>query len=47
MGEPLQQMDHHLDALRQAAEIAERANLGKVAGLNSETYGEVCNKSDF
>ncbi|EYB80795.1 hypothetical protein Y032_0400g766 [Ancylostoma ceylanicum] len=30
MGEPLQQMDHHLDALRQAAEIAERANLGKL-----------------
>lgn len=30
MGEPLEQMDHHLDALRQAAEIAERANLGKL-----------------
>uniref|UniRef100_A0A0K0CZY4 Transmembrane protein 98 n=1 Tax=Angiostrongylus cantonensis TaxID=6313 RepID=A0A0K0CZY4_ANGCA len=30
MGEPLQQMDHHLSALRQAAEIAERASLGKV-----------------
>ncbi|VDM53404.1 unnamed protein product [Angiostrongylus costaricensis] len=31
MGEPLQQMDHHLCALRQAAEIAERASLGKVS----------------
>lgn len=30
MGEPLQQMDHHLSALRQAAEIAERASLGKL-----------------
>ncbi|KAK6043508.1 hypothetical protein COOONC_18988 [Cooperia oncophora] len=30
MGEPLQQMDRHLDALRHAAEIAERANLGKL-----------------
>lgn len=30
MGELLQQMDHHLSALRQAAEIAERANLGKL-----------------
>ncbi|KJH46380.1 hypothetical protein DICVIV_07548 [Dictyocaulus viviparus] len=30
MGDPLRQMDYHLDALRQAADIAERANLGKL-----------------